>query len=41
MQEEELEEVAVNKMEGRDNTHGVVMKTSDGGRRRRCPKGIG
>ena len=38
VQEEELEEAAVNKREGRDNenlkgTHEVVMKTSDGGRR--------
>ena len=29
VQEEELEEAAVNKIEGRDNTHEVVMKTSD------------
>jgi hypothetical protein len=33
VQEEELEEAAVNKIEGRDNTHEVVMKTSHGGRR--------
>jgi hypothetical protein len=38
VQEEELEEAAVNKREGRDNenlkgTHEVVMKISDGGRR--------
>ena len=33
VQEEELEEAAVNKIEGRDNTHEVVMETSDGGRR--------
>ena len=33
VQEEELEEATVNKREGRDNTHEVAMKTSDGGRR--------